>query len=85
MQPTLSRGFLHFAGSIMARDQHLRGIITGRTGAGLLNLQCISNLRGVRGPCEGINLVDQMPLRNFLADMTLLFWNIELHQTWVKK
>lgn len=24
-------------------DQHLKGIITGGTGAGLLNLQCISN------------------------------------------
>lgn len=24
-------------------DQHLKGIITGRTGAGLLNLHCITN------------------------------------------
>lgn len=49
-------------------DQHLKGIITGRTGAGLLNLQCISNSWGVRGPSEGAKHVDQMPLCDFLVE-----------------
>lgn len=69
-------------------DQHLKGIITGRTGAGLLNLQCISNSWGARGPSEGEKHVDQMPLCDFLVEVNRdppFFEGGSIEWWWAKK